>query len=135
MAKDRGDGMSQGVLPAQFADLEPFVADWSLAEERARNHKRLSSSMEELRTFYDAIFPRMETILAYLRQFPPDAMSEEGRRLFFLTLSLAEIAPAVELFGQPGVIDGFESTRFVPGHEPRFLPTADRKKQRGTRQQ
>ena len=61
MAKDRGDGMSQGVLPAQFADLEPFVADWSLAEERARNHKRLSSSMEELRTFYDAIFPRMET--------------------------------------------------------------------------
>ena len=123
--------MSQGVLPDQFADLEPFVADWSLAEERTRNQKRLSSSMEELRTFYDAIFPRMETILAYLQQFPPDTMPEEVRRLFFLTLSLAEIAPAVELFGQSGVIDGFESSRFVPGHEPRFFPTADRKKHRG----
>ncbi len=131
MVKDRGSAMSQGMLPAQFADLEPFVADWSLAEERARNHKRLSSSMEELRTFYDAIFPRMETILAYLQQFPSDMMPEKVRRLFFLTLSLAEIAPAVELFGQPGVIDGFASARFVPGHEPRFFPTADRKNHRG----
>ncbi len=123
--------MPQGMLPDQFADLEPFVADWSLTEERARNHKRLSSSMEELRTFYDAIFPRMETILAYLQQFPSDMMPEEVKRLFFLTLSLAEIAPAVELFEQPGVIDGFASTRFVPGHEPRFFPTADRKKHCG----
>jgi len=119
------------MLPAQFADLEPFVADWSLAEERARNHKRLSSSMEELRAFYDAIFPRMETILAYLQEFPSDMMPEKVRRLFFLTLSLAEIAPAVELFGQPGVIDGFASARFVPGHEPRFFPAADRKNHRG----
>ena len=127
--------MSQGTLPDQFADLEPFVADWSLAEERARNHKRLSSSMEELRAFYDAICPRMETILAYLQQFSPDAMPEEVRRLFFLTLSLAEIAPAVEFFGQPGVIDGLASTRFVPGHEPRFSSVAGRGKHHGTRQQ
>ena len=135
MAKDKGGAMSQGVLPDQFADLEAFVADWSLAEERARNQKRLSSSMEELRTFYDAIFPRMEAILEYLRQFPLDTMPEEVRRLFFLTLSLAEIAPAVEFFGQPGVIDGFESTRFVPGHEPRFSSVAGRRKHHGTWQQ
>ena len=112
--------MPNGLLPSQFTDLEPFVSAWSLAEERARNTKRLSSTREELQTFYDAIFPRMEIILEYLKQFPPDAMPEEARRLFFMTLSLAEIAPAVELFGQPGVVDGFESTRFVPRHEPRF---------------
>ena len=112
--------MSQSLLPRQFTDLEPFASGWSLAEERARNQKRLTSTMEELQTFYDAIFPRMEAILEYLEQFPLDAMPEEVRRLFLLTLSLAEIAPAVELFGQPGVIDGFESTRFVPGHGPRF---------------
>ncbi len=112
--------MPEGLLPSQFTDLEPFVRAWSLAEERARNTKRLSSTREELQTFYDAIFPRMEVILAYLKQFPPEAMPEEARRLFLLTLSLAEIAPAVELFGQPEVVDGFESTRFVPRHEPRF---------------
>ena len=58
--------MSNGLLPSQFTDLEPFAIGWSLAEERARNQKRLSSTMEELQTFYAAIFPRMEAILEYL---------------------------------------------------------------------
>ena len=121
--------MSNGLLPSQFEDLETFASGWSLAEERERNKKRRSSTIEELQAFYHAIFPRMEAILEYLNQFPldnrhnrhnMDNMPEEAKRLFFLTLSLAEIAPAIELFGQPGVIDGFESTRFVPGHEPKF---------------
>ena len=111
--------MSSGLLPGQFQDLEPFASEWVLAEERERNRKRLSSTMEELLAFHNAIFPRMEAILEYLNQFPLDKMPEEARRLFLLTLSLAEIAPAIELFGQPGVIDGFESSRFVPGFEPR----------------
>jgi hypothetical protein len=34
-----------------------------------------------------------------------------------MTLSLAEVAPAVENFGQPGVVDGYEYTRFVPVHD------------------
>ena len=112
--------MSNGLLPNPFKDLEPFASGWALATERERNRKRLSSTMEELRAFYNAVLPRMEAILEYLNQFPPDKMPEEARRLFFLTLSLAEIAPAVELFGQPEVIDGFESSRFIPGHEPRL---------------
>jgi hypothetical protein len=31
-----------------------------------------------------------------------------------MTLALAEIAPAVENFGQPGVIDGLDFARFIP---------------------
>ena len=42
---------------------------------------------------------------------------DDVKRLFFMTLSLAEVAPAVENFGQPGVVDGYEYTRFVPVHD------------------
>jgi hypothetical protein len=34
-----------------------------------------------------------------------------------MTLSLAEVAPAVELFGQPSVVDGYDITRFTPQHD------------------
>ena len=32
--------------------------------------------------------------------------------LMYLLLSLAEIAPAIEFYNQPAVIDGYESARF-----------------------
>ena len=47
------------VLPSEFADLEPF-ADWCLTTEAERYAKRLASSMDELQSFYDAAFPRLE---------------------------------------------------------------------------
>jgi len=105
------------ILPEQFSDLERFVGPWALATERERNRKRLSSTMEEIRTFYDAMLPRMAATVEYLNQFPLEQMPEEAKRLLYLTLSLAEVANAVELFGQPGVIDGFDPERFIPMHE------------------
>ncbi len=47
------------VLPADFADLEPFAA-FALETEAERYAKRLASSMDELQAFYDAAFPRLE---------------------------------------------------------------------------
>ena len=47
------------LLPADFADLEPY-ADWALPGEGARYAKRLASTMDELQAFYDAAFPRLE---------------------------------------------------------------------------
>ena len=44
------------ILPADFADLEPF-ADWALATEPERYAKRLSSSQAELEAFYNAGMP------------------------------------------------------------------------------
>jgi len=104
--------MSRGLLPEQFKDLEPFM-EWALAKESERTRKRLSSPMEELRAFYHAMLPRMEAIIEYLNQFPLDQMSEDAERLFYLTLSLAEVADAVELYGQPEVINGFDPSRFI----------------------
>jgi len=108
--------MPERQLPESFADLEPLVA-WALETERERTRKRLSSSMDEIQAFYNAIFPRMETVLNYLNQFPLQAMPVDAQRLLYLTLSLAEVSMAVELFKQPSVPDGYDLTRFVPVHK------------------
>ncbi len=109
--------MSERLLPESFQDLEPFAPAWALATERERNRQRLFSKMEEIQAFYDAVLPRMEVVIAYLNQFSLDTMPPEAQRLLYLTLSLAEVAPAVELFKQPGVVDGYDAARFVPVHK------------------
>ena len=106
--------MSERVLPEPFADLERFVG-WALATETERSRKRQSSAMAEIQALYDAMLPRMEAILEYLDPFPLDAMPVEAQRLLHLTLSLAEVAPAVELFKQPSVVDGYDIARLIPG--------------------
>ena len=65
------------MLPAEFADLEPF-ADWSLETEAERYAKRLSSTMDELQAFYDAAFPRLDDAMAYLDQFELNALPEDA---------------------------------------------------------
>lgn len=108
--------MTKRQLPASFAELEPFVS-WSLATERERTAKRHTSDMAALRAFYDTMLPRLGEILQYLDDFPLEDVPDEVQRLFLLTLSLAEIAPAVENFGQPSVRDGYDYSRFIPVHE------------------
>jgi hypothetical protein len=106
--------MSQ--LPDQFADLERF-SDWGLPTERERNARRLASSMEEIREFYDAMVPRTEPILEYLDRFELGKLPEREQRLLNLTLALAEVANAVELYKNPAVIDGFDPKRLILIHE------------------
>jgi hypothetical protein len=105
--------MPEAALPEAFRDLEQWSA-WSLATEQERSDKRQASTMGEIKAFYDAMLARMEEVLPYLEQFPLDTMPADARRLFYLTLSLAEVAPAVELFGQPSVIDGYDIRRLTP---------------------
>ena len=105
--------MSAQTLPAEFADLEPFL-DWALATERERTSKRLASSMEEIQAFYDHMSARVEAAAAYLNAFPLDTLPPEAERLFHLSLSLMEVANAVEMFQNPAVINGFDVKRFAP---------------------
>ena len=62
--------MADALLPAEFSDLEPFVADWCLDSEPERYAKRLASTMDEIQAFYDAIFPRAEAAIAVPGQVP-----------------------------------------------------------------
>ncbi len=103
-------------LPEQFRDLEPFIG-WSLPTERARNARRLASSMDEITQFYNAMVPRTEAILEYLDRFELGKLPEPEQRLLNLTLALAEIANAVELYKNPAVIDGFDPKRLLLMHE------------------
>ena len=106
--------MSDHLLPPAFAELEPFI-DWSLATESERLQKRLDSSMDEIRAFYSAMLGRIEEMLEYLNGFPLDQLNEPEQRLMNMTLSLAEIWVAVELYNQPDHPFGFDMRRFVPG--------------------
>jgi hypothetical protein len=92
------------VLPTQFADLEAFEP-WSLQTEAERYAKRLSSSMEELQTFYDAVFPRFEEILAYLDARELEALPEDATRLLWLSYSLVNASFPVECWRQARVPD------------------------------
>ena len=106
--------MSDVRLPDQFRDLEPLAGLWSLPTEAERHDRRLASNMAELRRLYDALMPRIVDVLAYLSEFQVENPTPEGRNLFYLACSLAEISPAVELFGQPQVPAGYDSRRFIP---------------------
>ena len=73
---ERGVPMTD-VLPPAFADLERFAA-WCLPTEAERYAKRLASPMDELQAFYDAAFPRLEEILAYLDSFDLDSLPDDA---------------------------------------------------------
>jgi hypothetical protein len=107
--------VSKSLLPTQFQELEQWIA-WSLATDQERSAKRQASTMKDIKTFYNAMLARMEEVLPYLDQFSVDALPEDATRLFYLMLSLAEVAPAVEQFGQPSVVDSYEVKRFVVQH-------------------
>ena len=91
-------------FPAEFADLEPYAA-WAVPSEKARYNKRLSSTMDELQTFYDAAFPRMDAAATYLEQFDMDAMPEDAQRLLWLYCALVTVSFPVEVWRQPKVPD------------------------------
>ena len=97
--------MAERMLPAEFSDLEPFVRDWCLDSEPERYAKRLASSMDELQTFYDAIFPRAEQAIAYLDQFPIDDLPDDARRLLHMLYSLIMVSFPVEIWRQPYIPD------------------------------
>jgi len=97
--------MADNLLPPEFSDLEPLVAEWCLDSEPERYAKRLSSTMDELQAFYDAIYPRAEAAIQYLDKFPLDELPEDAHRLLKLLYSLILMSFAVEVWKQPRIPD------------------------------
>lgn len=108
----------RGPVPKGFEDLQKSVDDgWSLPTMNGRMNRRGLSSAVELQAFYDAVMPRLKDILKYMGTFDYPNAPAEALRLFYLTLSLAEVAPHVELFGgNPKVPYSFDETRFHVAH-------------------
>lgn len=104
-------------LPKQFEKLDPFIADWALETQDQRYDKRLRSSRGELRAFYDAATPLLPDALNYVDHFPLGQIPADDLPLYRLMLSLAEIAPHIELYGgEPGVPHAFDERRFIAEH-------------------
>lgn len=112
----QADRRAERQLPEPFQDLAPYLT-WALPTERERSAKRQASTMAEIRAFYEAMLARMEEVLPHLAQFPPENIPEDVQRLFYLALALAEVAPAVENFGQPSVVEGYDIARFISAHD------------------
>lgn len=104
-------------LPKPFAALEPFVADWALATQNERERKRLRSTRGELRAFYEAAQPLLGDILAYVDRYPLGEIPQAELPLYRMMLSLAEVAPHIELYGgDPKVPHSFAEERFIADH-------------------
>jgi len=97
--------MAETLLPPEFSDLEPFAAKWCLATEGERYHERLSSTMDEMQAFYDAITPRADEAMTYCDKFPLDELPEDARSLLHLLYSMVMVSFPVEAFGQPRIPD------------------------------
>ena len=104
--------MVETLLPAEFQDLEEFAVDWALPTEPERRLKRQSTNMEAIGIFYDRMTSRIDDILGYLNAMDLDTMPRDALNLLHMILSLAEIGPAVEVYKQPEVTDGFPIERF-----------------------
>ena len=105
------------LLPAEFSDLEPFAATWSLATEQERWARRMASSIDELQTFYDAALPRVPEAIAYCDTFPLDDLPADAVNLLRVVYSFVMVSFAVELWRQPHVPDTL-GTDFVRTAEP-----------------
>ncbi|QIX52681.1 hypothetical protein [Rhodococcus sp. DMU1] len=92
------------VLPAEFADLEPYT-DWCLATEGERYAKRLATSVPEMQEFYNAAFPHIDGALDYCDKFDLDDLPDDARALFHLMQSLVMVSFPVEVWKQARVPD------------------------------
>jgi hypothetical protein len=97
------------MLPAAFADLEPFAPAWCLATESERWQQRHRSTMAELAAFYDVAFPRVEAAIEHCDRFPLDDLPRDVTNLVRLVHSLVLVAMAIEIFGQPKTIDAADA--------------------------
>ena len=103
-------------LPEQFTQLDPWV-DWALPTMRERSERRTSSNMDELQAFYNAVLPHLADILAYMATVPVEDDQEHNKKLLDLTKCLAEVAPAIELFEEPVISNGYDVRRFSTDNE------------------
>lgn len=86
-------------LPKGFEELEPFVSYWAVAGQNERRFQRADTTFEEIKRFYDAMFPRADAAMTLLADYPLRDMPGPEARLMRLVLSLAQASMAIEIQG------------------------------------
>ena len=101
-------------LPAAFPDLQDLVEEWAIEGAAALNQIRLERNMAQIDAFYQRLVGRMDALLAHLQTLPGDTeLNDADRTLYNLACAYMEMAPAVELFRDPDVPDGFPAEKFA----------------------
>ncbi|AHG65225.1 hypothetical protein [Advenella mimigardefordensis] len=108
-------------LPEQFSSLNDYK-QWALATETLRNDMRHRSSMQDIEAFSQAMLAQLDDALAYLDTFEQEPLPEQAQALMSMVLALAEVAPAIEFYGQQAVIDGFDPRRFIADSAFKLAP-------------
>ncbi|MCT7660651.1 hypothetical protein [Mycobacterium deserti] len=92
------------VLPSEFSQLEHLVDEWAIEDGHDRYVKRVNSSMDEIKAFYDQVFPFAEEAVAYIDKFDyAEPLPDDVANLRNLLYSLITVSLAVELWHQPRV--------------------------------
>ncbi|MEI9995313.1 MAG: hypothetical protein WDM91_12015 [Rhizomicrobium sp.] len=112
-----GTAVMTGILPQEFAELQPFAGKWAKPTEYERAAERRSATPEQLKAFYDAILLRLPDILERIDRYPLGEVTGGDRLLLHMALSLAEIAPHVEFYkSDPHVPFAFKEERMFGMH-------------------
>ena len=91
-------------LPPEFSHLEHLVDEWAIEDGHERYVKRVNSSMEQIRAFYDEVFPYATEAVAYVDKFDyAEPLPDDVANLRNLLYSLITVSLAVELWNQPRV--------------------------------
>jgi hypothetical protein len=89
--------MTEHSLPPGFEKLAAWTAEWMLADHMERQLKRGASTLDQVKAFYDAMFPEMERIMTYLKTVPMEAPSQADKNLYRLAATFFEMSHPIDL--------------------------------------
>ena len=84
-----------------FSDLDAVVNEWGLESAAERLNKRMTSSVDELQAFYDAIGPRLEEIIEFLNGFPLTKIPDQYQKLSYMALAVLEVDDPLNYWKRP----------------------------------
>ncbi|MES2492237.1 MAG: hypothetical protein V4579_03030 [Pseudomonadota bacterium] len=88
-------------LPPAFAELQGFVDHWARATTNKRVAARSVLSQSDIRTFYDAMVPRLNEAIDYIDSVGLHSLTPEAETLTRLVLGLGQASIAIEIHGAP----------------------------------
>lgn len=85
------------VFPPGFEDLEAYAPEWVLGDAMARQRKRAGADLAHVKRFYDALYPEIDRIVAYLKTVKMGGLSEVDRNLYCLASTWMEMSHPLDL--------------------------------------
>ena len=111
-----------------FHYLADYIESWGLPTREARLEKRLASTLDELKDFYEAVSPHLGDIIVFLNQWPLDEIPTEHRGLADAALMMCEVDSPVNKWRSPTLDDGVDPTRLQVKGNPYDSPQNDEAK-------